>query len=171
MKTHVVALNSPWVYGRLQNIRDWWDLPFEFTYVNSNSPVEMKEWGQNLAVLDDPMINRWKDTDAEVNIFVAPYQPPKSFLGLIYDNRASVEGLCDMNTKCLQAFVNEKDSCYVTIDGVFTEIGKAFETWVDHELSHYFYASLGLVDRTHEFFYAGHPELARAEILAKKKIS
>lgn len=158
----VVSFKSPWVKDRLKNISEWWGIPFDFDYYDTDAPIEMRDWGESLAVFDDAVPERWKDPQKDLTILVAPYQAPKNFLGFYLSLRASVRGLCDIQKRVIQVFANESESSYVNN----VNQGHAFEVYANHELAHYFYLMNNRLDRTHELFYSGVPELARTEILS-----
>lgn len=48
------------------------------------------------------------------------------------------------------------ENAHAYINGV--DLGNEFEFFCEHEISHYLFYIRGLVDRTHEFFYAGNPQ-------------
>ncbi len=181
IRARVVSFGVPWIAGHTLAVEGFWKpyVSFEWDFIYANAAAaEMKEWGQSLAVLDDPVVRRWamrvpdrQDTyDFHLNVFCAAYQPPKSFLGLIYDNRASVSGLYIPSEQTIEVFSNEGDTASSPDDGdperrVFH--GSAFSHWLNHELSHFFYQRVfAATDNTHTHFYAGHPERAREEIFS-----
>lgn len=163
---------------RLVRVKDFWKekvlIEFHERVLAPREAMEMQEWGDALAVLDTPVVNRWKDVppySVDLTVLVGPYQPPKSFLGLIYDRRASVMGLYLENDRVIEVFANESDHSDCADDGDAykrVQLGPTFELYLNHELSHHFYQHvLRIPDRTHEHFYAGHPERARAEIFSR----
>lgn len=162
----VISFNVPWVAEKLKEIDKFWGVQFNWQVIYAQSPIEMKAWGESLAVLDDPMVNRWKDTE-QLSILACPFKPPLSFSHLPLLGRASVRGLCLVGDKVLEVFANEGENTYAPLDGdPFNQIllGNTFVVYTNHELSHYFYWKKGLPDRTHEHFYTGRPEKAKAEL-------
>lgn len=167
----LVMLGTEWAKNRTFAIDRFWEDRLEFNWefvAGLRSAVEMKEWGDALTVLDDPVVNRWRDPEFELTLLSAEYRAPKNFLGLIYDKRASVSGLYLETEKVLEVFSNEQDTVSAPDDGDTVQrrdLGGGFECWTNHELSHYFYQHvLHIPDNTHLHFYTGHPERAREEI-------
>lgn len=56
--------------------------------------------------------------------------------------------------------IPETDHSY--INGV--DFGSSFCLFVEHEISHAFYAMAGITDRTHQYFYSGNPSQVIAEL-------
>ena len=177
----IVLINTPWARDRLQKVNDWWGFDFDFDEVIDVTldevPFQAHPQAQHLAVLDMGIVNKYKKG---FTIFVTPfYVVPKDKNGNVLDRRASVNGLymppllwfqrmawwattLFWNTPAIMVHANENDKLWSN----GKDLGPAFEMWLNHEISHFLYWVLRefYPDNTHEYFYAGTPEYARAEI-------
>lgn len=162
----VVAFGQEFVKDRLKGVADWYSpIKFEWEVINAGPGAdEYKPWGDALAVYDDPVLNRWQD-DHKITVLAAPYAAPTTPQGQTIVNHALVSGIVNFNwngkNDVISVFTNETDHTQVNL----IDQGDAFSLWLKHELSHLLYYRLGMPDKTHEYFYSGHPEKAQAEII------